>query len=193
MPEGLRNFLSPITTSAGRKIGKYVKDPNVITAIGFVFGAFSGLFVYYKMLLLSALFLIISGLFDMLDGAVARALNKVTKRGAFIDSNLDRLVEASLYGGIIASNSSLAVYSFLAFAFSMMVSYSRARVEGLSKGARPKSIEIGERGVRLAVMILALILNKVFYGLLIVIALALETFLERFIVYYRYLSETNLS
>ncbi len=191
MPDIIRDYINPLTYRVGKTLGKFVKNPNTITVIGFIIGVLTGPLLYFGFVYISVLMLIISGAFDMLDGAVARALNKVTKQGAFLDSNLDRLVEASLYAGIAVYKPDLTIYSFLAFTFSIMVSYSRARVEGLSNGIRPKSLEIGERGIRLLIMILAIIFGYIFYGLIIVIIIALETFIERLVLYYKFLSAQN--
>ncbi len=188
MPDIIRDHINTVTFKVGKTLGRFVKNPNIITIIGFLIGALTGPFLYFGQVYLSILVLIISGIFDMLDGAVARALNKVTKQGAFLDSNLDRLVEASLYAGIAVYKPSFMIYAFLAFTFSVMVSYSRARVEGLSRGIRPKSLEIGERGIRLLIMIIAMIFGYIFYGLLIVTLIALETFIERLVLYYKFLS-----
>ncbi len=191
MPDFVRDYINPVTFRVGKALGRIVKNPNIITLVGFFIGALAGPLLYFKFVYLSVLALIVSGVFDMLDGAVARALNKITKKGAFLDSNLDRLVEASLYAGISVYQPGLAIYSFLAFVFSIMVSYSRARVEGLSHGIRPKSIELGERGIRLLIMIIAMLSGYIFYGLLIVILIAFETFMERLILYYRFLASQN--
>lgn len=192
MPDIVRNYINPLSYKVGKYLGRFIKNPNIITIAGFIIGTSTGFLLYFKLVFLAVLALIISGIFDMLDGAVARALNKVTKQGAFLDSNFDRLVEASLYMGIALYKPELMIYAFLAFTFSIMVSYSRARVEGLSNGIRPKSLEIGERGIRLLVMILAIIFGYVFYGLLVVIIIALETFIERLVLYYKFLSAQKI-
>lgn len=191
LPDFVRDYIDPVTFKVGKALGRVIKNPNIITITGFFIGALTGPLLYLKFVYLAVFALIVSGVFDMLDGAVARALNKITKKGAFLDSNLDRLVEASLYLGISVYQPGLAIYSFLAFIFSIMVSYSRARVEGLTHGRRPKSIELGERGIRLLIMIIAMLLGYIFYGLLIVIVLAFETFMERLILYYRFLAFQN--
>ncbi len=189
MPSSLRSYIDPITLRIGRIVGKVVRNPNIITVLGFIIGAASGPLLMKGMITAAAVALLISGAFDMLDGAVARALNRVSKAGAFLDSNLDRLVEASLYFGIGFLMPHIAYLSFLAFAFSVMVSYSRARVEGLACGSRPKSLEIGERGIRLLIMILLMIFGLIELGLLVVTFLAAETFLERLVIYYRFLKK----
>lgn len=77
-------------------------------------------------------------LFDLLDGALARRQNAVSRRGALLDSSADRVAEAVVliglawwYSGIDGYNRTATLLAFIAFAGSMMVSYVRARAEGL--------------------------------------------------------------
>ncbi len=187
VPEGLRDRVEPYIERAASSISRLLPYPNLFTLSGLVFGALSGYVLMLRLYQLGALLLLISGAFDAIDGAVARVSNKVTKAGAFLDSNLDRLVELFIYLGIGIGSSGLFALSFVTFGVSIMVSYSRARAEGLSSGERPKGIELGERGVRLAVLFVFLLLGLPEIGLILVFLLALETFMERLIIYYRYL------
>lgn len=187
MPEGLRGAVEPYIERAASAIASVLPYPNLFTFLGLVFGAVAGYALSLRLYQAGALLILISGAFDAVDGAVARVSNKVTRAGAFLDSNLDRLVEMAIYLGIGIGAPGLFAISFLTFGLSMMVSYSRARAEGLSGGTRPKGVEIGERGVRLAVLFLLLLLGLPEIGLIVVAALALETFLERLIIYYRHL------
>lgn len=191
MPEGLRGAVEPYIERAAAGIARALPYPNAFTLLGLVAGGAAGYALSFRIYWLGALLLLVSGAFDAVDGAVARVTGKVTKAGAFLDSNLDRLVELLVYLGIGLGSPGLFPLSFLTFGASMMVSYSRARVEGLSSGARPKGFEVGERGVRLAVLFLFLLLGLVEVGLIAVLLLALETFLERLIIYYRFLRDSR--
>ncbi|MCW5852663.1 MAG: CDP-alcohol phosphatidyltransferase family protein [Anaerolineae bacterium] len=85
-----------------------------------------------------ALLLILASIFDAFDGAVARLTNRVTPFGAFLDSTLDRLSEASIYLGLLywyitttPPHTLEPVLIYLTIVGSIMVSYTRARAEGL--------------------------------------------------------------
>ena len=110
-----------------------------------------------------------AGVFDMLDGGLARATQRVTRFGGILDSTLDRLSEAVLLLGLIymyASNQQPA-YSLLAglaLVFSLMVSYIRARVEGAGLDCRVGSSSPARSGV--GIMALGLIFSRFDYVLI---------------------------
>ncbi|MGB8932888.1 MAG: CDP-alcohol phosphatidyltransferase family protein, partial [Anaeromyxobacteraceae bacterium] len=81
----------------------------------------------------SAALLLWGGLCDMLDGEIARLRGRVTKAGAFLDSNLDRLAEAALFFGLAAGfpDRRGGTAAMAALVASILVSYARARGEGL--------------------------------------------------------------
>ena len=131
-------------TSLGPLVERLVAwqvSPNALTTVGtttlvagaVAFGAGS--------VRLGAALLLLSGLFDMLDGRVARATGGTTKFGAFYDSMLDRIGESALFlgigvyflrGGIAPEwRTAAVVIAVVALAGSLLVSYARARAEGL--------------------------------------------------------------
>jgi CDP-diacylglycerol--glycerol-3-phosphate 3-phosphatidyltransferase len=80
--------------------------------------------------------MLFAGLFDALDGAVARESNQISAFGAFLDSTLDRLSESAIFVGVIffyaaSSRPYEALLAGAAMTFSLMTSYARARAEGL--------------------------------------------------------------
>ena len=187
MAEWIRHRTSPIVNRVARAIARVLPYPNLFSVIGLLLGFLASGFLALKLYSLGGVVLLISGAMDMLDGAIARAVGKVSVKGAFLDSNFDRLVELFIYLGMGMSSSALYIPAFLAFGFSMMVSYSRARLEGLTGGNRPKGFEIGERGVRLVILCILLILGLPVLALAVVTALALVTFGQRMLVYSRFL------
>jgi CDP-diacylglycerol--glycerol-3-phosphate 3-phosphatidyltransferase len=81
--------------------------------------------------------MLLGGLFDALDGAVARESNRMSAFGAFLDSTLDRLSEATIFVGIIyfyaaAAHPYESLLAGVAMTFSLLTSYARARAEGLN-------------------------------------------------------------
>jgi len=127
--------------------------------------------------------LVVSGVFDVLDGAVARVTNRVSKSGSFNDSTLDRLAELSVYAGIIYGNYTSPLIVLLALGFSLLVSYTRAK--GDSLGVSLSGIGIGERAERLIVLIVFSIFGYVWVGIAIVLILALVTFIQRYVAILR--------
>ena len=110
--------------------------PNVVTVIGFLGICASAVLVLERQWVIASLVFIASGLVDSLDGLVARHQGKVTSFGAFLDSTLDRLAEGVILGAIgitFAQDGqewALAA-AFIALTASFLVSYARARAEGL--------------------------------------------------------------
>ncbi len=189
MAEWIRHRTSPFVNRIARAIASVLPYPNLFSAIGLVLGFVAATFLALRLYDLGGIVLLISGAMDVLDGAIARAVGKVSVKGAFLDSNFDRVVELFIYLGIGISSYALYIPAFLAFGFSILVSYSRARLEGLTSGKRPKGFEIGERGVRLAILCILLIFELPLLALAVVTALALVTFGERMLVYSRFLGE----
>jgi CDP-diacylglycerol--glycerol-3-phosphate 3-phosphatidyltransferase len=124
------------------------------------------------------------GLCDSLDGEVSRYAGKASAAGAFLDSNVDRLSEALVLVGIYWYyqfwNPWHALLAVLALVFSLLVSYVRARAEGLG---RECAVGLFERPVRLVVLLVgALLLGRTYMPVAtgIVAAGSLVTFLHRF-------------
>jgi len=139
--------VTDIRYSIGDKISKPIArflvktkvTPNILTIAGFLLNVVVFVLIGFNFLLAAGLVLLFSGLFDMLDGALARAMGRTSKAGAILDSVLDRYSEAVVLIGlalyylyISASNSNVGVILvFITIVGSMMVSYTRARAEGL--------------------------------------------------------------
>ena len=134
---------------------------------------------------------IIAGtLFDGLDGTLARATDRVTAFGAFFDSSLDRAAEAAIYAGIVYSAAVLGdihivTAATLALGVGSLVSYVRARGEGLGVSAHGG---IAQRAERAIVLILGLLVagitaetNYLLYALLIIVALSAVTVVQRIV------------
>ena len=136
--------------------------------------------IFFNDGLYGGVFLLISGFADILDGSVARAKGLVSSRGAFLDSTFDRLGELLVFIGILIGRISDPLLILMALSFSLLVSYARARGESL--GISLSGTGIGERAERILVLSIASILGYANYGVIIVLALAFTTFLQRFIL-----------
>lgn len=109
--------------------------PNTITLIGFVITAVASVVLVYD-LLLGGVLILVGGFFDMLDGATARLRKTATSFGAFLDSTLDRYSDGFMFTAIsiyfyLEANLIGSALSIGALIGAMLVSYTRARAEGL--------------------------------------------------------------
>jgi CDP-diacylglycerol--glycerol-3-phosphate 3-phosphatidyltransferase len=134
--------------------------PDHVTMAGLSFSVFAGLMAPFAPLLAGIALLLAGGL-DTLDGALARSMKQVTPAGAFLDSTLDRYAEFAVLLGTWARllRSGLgewgAALALFALHGSLMVSYARARAEGLGQELRGGLFERPERVLLLAAGLLA--------------------------------------
>lgn len=153
----IRGAVTPIALGAGR-LGL---TPNALTVIGFGISAVAAATAAAQLWLPAAILVIFGGSFDMLDGGLARAQNRVTRFGAFLDSTLDRWGEGVVYIGIVAGASAAgfvvgAVLAAAAAVSSFQVSYTRAKAESLSLHGE---VGIAPRAERLLVLTVGLALT----------------------------------
>ncbi len=149
---GFLSIIEPI----GNLLIRLQVNPNVFTTVAFSTSILAGYFFATGSLRWGALFVVLSGILDILDGKIARGSNKVTRFGALYDSTLDRYAEIFVFFGVayhfIRQDmfiSSLA--SCIALGGSLMVSYVRARAEGLGFSCKVGMIQRPERIVTLGV------------------------------------------
>jgi CDP-diacylglycerol--glycerol-3-phosphate 3-phosphatidyltransferase len=138
--------------------------PNILTTLGFLALVASGVAFGYAHVRLGAALLLLSGVLDMLDGRVARVGGMMSRFGAFYDSTVDRLGEAALMigitvffmnGGVPADWTLYAVLaSTIAMSTGLVVSYTRARAEGLMLECKVGLAQRAERVIGLGVPVL---------------------------------------
>src|ERR1700757_321009 len=156
------------TSAFGRACGVLLKtivrwlaltkiNPNVLTFMGLIVNAWAAFFFGYataqnqqRMFFYAGLIIIGSGFFDLVDGEVARAQNRVTRFGAFFDSVVDRYSDASQFFGLLifyARGGRFFYVVLTAFVMisAIMVSYTRARAESLIRSCRVGFMERPER------------------------------------------------
>ena len=124
-----------------------------------------------ELIILAAIALLVSGFFDAIDGAVARASGKVTAFGAFTDSMLDRVEDAAIIVAITLAGFLNVLLGMLLLLSSYLVSYSRARAEGL--GVEMKGIGLFERAERILVIFAASIVEYFFPRTIMLVSIAL--------------------
>lgn len=156
----VRGLITPIALGLAR-VGL---TPNALTLIGFGIAVLAAIAAGAQAWLLAGFLVIFGGVFDLFDGAVARATNKVSKLGAFLDSTFDRWGEGVVYVGITwgALDMGLSrpiILAALAMASAFMVSYTRAKAEnmGFTSGAGMAAVGLAPREVRLVILTLGLI------------------------------------
>lgn len=176
----LGHFLDKPLTSLVKNIPL---NPNMLTAAGFVITVAAAFVLPYN-IRLGGLLILIGGLFDMLDGISARVNNKVTKFGAFLDSVLDRYSDAFLFLSVawyLASRGEHtgAFLSLGTLVGAFLISYARARAEGLGEDCKTG---IMERPERIILLILAALTGWFVPILWIMLILTHVTVLQR--VYY---------
>ncbi|MFC1924218.1 CDP-alcohol phosphatidyltransferase family protein [Chloroflexota bacterium] len=167
--------------------------PNTLTVMGFLVSMAAGAVVAGEYLLLGGCLVLFSGSFDLLDGSLARAKGQSTKFGALLDSTLDRLGEAVVLGGLLMmylwqSDSSIwePMVIYITFVGSVLISYIRARAEGLGMKCETGIFTRAERVIVLAIGLILghWIEEAVFVALCILAAFAWVTVLQR-IIYVR--------
>jgi CDP-diacylglycerol--glycerol-3-phosphate 3-phosphatidyltransferase len=176
-------------------ISKTPLTPNIVTWIGFIIIIGSGALIVTDYWLIAGILVLVAGLCDMLDGALARATGKTTKFGAILDSTLDRVSEAILFLSLLAvfARDGLVtegILSGVALVGALLVSYIRARMEGL--GAECKA-GLFTRPERVIILALGLILSQFDNAMLITLAVitffSWVTVIERMIYAWRKLKE----
>ena len=153
----LNDKLRPQTNKFTNQIGEKIEiDPNIVTIIGLFISIFSGVLYASGNLAAGALFIILSGFCDMIDGAIARSHNRRTKFGGFLDSTCDRFADAAIIIGIIYSGFVDPILGALAIHASLTVSYvrSRAEQEGITC-----TVGIAERAVRMIILMIGALIG----------------------------------
>jgi CDP-diacylglycerol--glycerol-3-phosphate 3-phosphatidyltransferase len=138
--------------------------PNTITTFGTVLVLISAVAYAFGHVRFGGMLLLLSGLLDTLDGQVARGGAMVTRFGAFYDSTLDRIGDGATFIGIgaflltapdVAYRIPAVIACMVAILSSLLVSYARARAEGLGMDCKVGIAQRAERIVALGVASLA--------------------------------------
>jgi archaetidylinositol phosphate synthase len=187
-----REKLVPITTLIGNNFGSLGLSPTFWSMIAFAFAILSSIFfglsnflsekgIAFPSQIFASIMLLISGFFDIVDGSVARVSKRSTSRGAFLDSNFDKISEALIFIGIAIGGLSSPILAMIALSTSILVSYIRARAESL--GIELKGVGIGERAERLLILSICgfiPISGSIQWGIIIIIILSSFSFIQRF-------------
>jgi CDP-diacylglycerol---glycerol-3-phosphate 3-phosphatidyltransferase len=163
-------------------------NPNALTVMGLVVNSYAAFLFGYanadnqrRLFFYAGLVIIGSGFFDLVDGRVARALNQVTRFGAFFDSVVDRYSDASLFFGLLVyyargNRFFYVVLTALVMISAIMVSYARARAESLIGTCR---VGFLERPERLVLLIIGALFNVMAPALWVIAVLSTITVAHR--------------
>jgi|HubBroStandDraft_1064217.scaffolds.fasta_scaffold155234_2 CDP-diacylglycerol--glycerol-3-phosphate 3-phosphatidyltransferase len=140
----------------GKRLHRRGVTANQITALGLVLAAGTAMAIGTGWLLLGVGLIIVGGLMDALDGAVAKAAGSCSKRGAFFDSTADRVADGLIFGGVawyyvVGHDPKLALLPFAILAAGNIVSYERAKAESLGYSGKGGLMERAERLILLGV------------------------------------------
>jgi len=172
-----KNIIDPIASFL-LKIGL---KPNMVTYLGLLLTTFSAALIVKGNITLAGIVLLVGAPLDVVDGSMARQLNKPSNFGAFIDSVVDRYSELVLMLGllihyVIQANTTACILAFLAAGASVLVSYVKARAEAVGYSAKTGILT---RVERLIVLVVCLIFNIPIVALWIIAVLANVTALQR--------------
>ena len=185
-PFSLKDSLPQLLHPLVRLLSALRVPPDTLTILGWTLSVGAAVLFGLGYARVAGLVMLLGGLFDALDGDVARESNRMSAFGAFLDSTLDRLSEAAIFVGIVffyaaAARPFEALLAGVAMTFSLLTSYARARAEGLNIECKVGLLERAGRVVILSVSSMAGLLTL---GLGLVAAGALVTTAQR-ILYVR--------
>lgn len=151
----LKKQVQTALTSTANSFHNLGLTPNHVSILGISFSILAGVIysqwqINRAFLILAPVLMLVSGLFDALDGVIARVHGKATIFGAFFDSMLDRYADAIVLCGIIAGGLTNLTWGLAALVGSMMVSYARARAE--AAGVKMESVGLAERAERIVLV-----------------------------------------
>ncbi len=195
----IRSFVRLLMRRLAFFLNRFFKGhltPNMVTYIGLFIHLPIALLIVYRFNFLAAIFLIVFGLFDTLDGELARLQKKDSVRGMLLDASTDRFKEVIIFSGIAYQISQTAspvmmVLVVMALGFSLTVSYVKAKGES-AIALQNKSMSHQELNrlfgggllsfeVRMVVVIIGLILNQLDIAIIIIAIFAATTAVSRLI------------
>ncbi len=167
--------------------------PNTLTWLGLAVSFIAAYTIATRHLVVAGILVLLSGLFDILDGAVARATGQSTRFGAMLDSTFDRLADAALLFGVallyLRTGEWLTVaLAFLALVGSFLTSYTRARAEGLGIAC---PVGLFTRAERVIILALGLLLDQLFIALIVLTGLAFFTVCQRLVYVWQKTKESR--
>ena len=177
----LRLWFKWVLDPLGRFFNHLGLTPNMVTVIGMIGNCIGAYFLAQGDMFTGGLLVLIMTPIDALDGTMARLRGEPGDFGAFVDSVSDRYSELIIYGGLLYYYLTVGeplggMLTFVAAAGSVLVSYVKARAEGLGYGAK---VGLLTRVERYLVLAPSLVFNKLYLGLAIIAIFANITAMQR--------------
>ena len=180
----LRSSVDKAVKPIGDSLRKTRISPDHLTIAGLVIACGATVAIAMGHLALGLLLVILAALPDLLDGALAKASNTSSQRGAFFDSVIDRVTDSLLLGGVawyLAGQESayVAILPFAVAAASSVISYERAKAESLGLSAKGGLMERAERIIMLCLgLLFPVLLVPILWVMLVLTTI---TALQRFV------------
>src|SRR5277367_4097595 len=162
-------------------------NPNVLTFLGLVINMVAAGFLAFGHFRTAGFVIIFAGLFDMVDGRVARETNRVTRFGAFFDSVLDRYSDLALLMGLLVYYGTInrpfyVVLTAIVMMASVLISYTRTRAENIIPTCK---VGFLERPERIVLIIMGALFDKMAPVLWVIAVLGNLTVIHRMIFTYQ--------
>lgn len=141
----------------GRRLSRIGLTPNIVTAISLIISIFCCILLALGALIWGLILILLAGIVDMLDGAIARATGSTTRFGAVFDHLLDRYAEFLIILGLVLGGFVWWFWGFFAFFSMIMASFIRAKAESVG-GLEKCTVGIAERQEKLILIIIGIIL-----------------------------------
>lgn len=172
-PKLRAKILSPFVTNI---------DPNFVTILAFLSAVFSGMFFYYNMIIFGAIFVLMNGFFDVLDGEIAKTYKRVTRFGDFLDHLLDRFSDVAILLGITLSSYVPDFYGYMLIIVTLLVSYLGTQSQVvLKKRNYGGLIGRADRLLLIAIFSFASLVysDMLCYGVIVILILSSITLIQR--------------
>ena len=183
----LKKRFEGVVSAGVKPLANLGLTPNTVTVLGLIISLASTLCFYYgassqTLLFAAGALILFSGLFDAIDGVIARTTGMVTAFGGFLDSVSDRYADALILAGITLGGLCNPIAGFAALIGSLMVSYTRSRAE--AAGVPMAGVGLAERAERILILaaatfIAVLWVDALNYGVIIIAVLAHLTVIQR--------------
>lgn len=162
-------------------------NPNVLTFLGLVINMIAAAFLAFGAFRTAGGVIIFAGLFDMVDGRVARATNQVTRFGGFFDSVLDRYSDLALLVGLLVyygtiNRPAYVVLTAVVMTAAVMISYTRTRAENIIPSCK---VGFLERPERIVLLIIGALFDRMAPVLWVIAVLGNITVIHRMIFTYQ--------
>jgi len=178
-----RNLAYRITNPIIKILSKSGITPNALTLINLALNIVAAYVIATGHFVPGGVLVLLSGLFDLLDGALARFTKQTTKFGAILDSTVDRISEAAILCGLLIwylarGGNSEIILIFAVLVGSFLVSYIRARAEGLGWQCQ---VGLFTRAERVIVLAIGLLISQILIALCILVVFVFITVVQRLI------------